>query len=58
MIATNAALVLIATTLVALLLLTVATIYYVPRTLPGNDDHSHEDHEHEGNEHAADGQLV
>jgi len=53
MVATNAALALIATTIVVLVLLTLATIYYVPKMLPGND-HG-EEHDHEGNEHSAGG---
>jgi hypothetical protein len=42
MVATNAAVALIVTTLVVVALLTVATIYYVPKTLPGNDEHGEE----------------
>jgi len=53
MVATNAALALIATTIVALALLTLATMYYVPKVL-SIDDHD-EDHDHEGNEQPAGG---
>jgi hypothetical protein len=51
MVATNAALVVIATTIVALALLTLATVYYVPKALP-NGDNGHEEHD-EGNEQPA-----
>jgi hypothetical protein len=55
MVATNAALALIVTTIVVIALLTVATIYYVPKMLPGNDEHGEED---EGNEQLAGGRTV
>ncbi|MBO4246634.1 MULTISPECIES: hypothetical protein [unclassified Halomicrobium] len=48
MVATNAAVALILTTIVALALLTLATVYYVPKVLPGNDEHGEGDDE--GNE--------
>jgi len=52
MVATNAAVALIFTSTVVVALLTLATIYYVPKTLPGNDEHGEED---EGNEQLAGG---
>lgn len=53
MVATNAALVLIATTIVVLALLTLATVHYVPKALSVEDD-GHEEHG-EGNERPAGG---
>ena len=55
MVATDAAIILVATTLVVLTLLTLATIYYVPKVLSSHDEHGHEEHDHEGNEQAAGG---
>lgn len=51
MISEQVALALIATTVVVLALLTVATVHYVPKMLPGGD-HG-EEHDHEGNEQSA-----